>query len=84
MGKHFLVKTTAVLGPNAEMGVVQEAIHLNRLLRLFPPGGEVGERWELEADPRHVEILVSRMGLGDGSDAGQLNSAQTDVSCSSQ
>ena len=26
--KHVLVKTTAVLGPNAEMGDVQEAIHL--------------------------------------------------------
>ena len=36
LGKHLLVKTTAVLGPNAEMGDVQEAIHLNRLLRLYP------------------------------------------------
>ena len=27
-----LVKTTAVLGPNSEIGDVQEAIHLNRLL----------------------------------------------------
>ena len=34
LGKHLLVKTTAVMGPNAEMGDVQEAIHLNRLLRL--------------------------------------------------
>ena len=34
VGKHLLVKTTAVLGPNAEMGDVQEAIHLHRLLRL--------------------------------------------------
>ena len=31
-GKHLLVKTTAVMGPNVAMGV-QEAIHLNRLLR---------------------------------------------------
>ena len=59
LGKHLLVKTTAVLGLNAEMGDVQEAIHLNRLLRLYLPGAEGGERWELEADPRHVEILVS-------------------------
>ena len=63
MGKHLLVKTTAVLGPNLEMGDVQEAIHLNRLVRLYPPGAEGGERWEIEADPRHVEILVSQMGL---------------------
>ena len=33
-------------------------------VRLYPPGAEEGERWELEADPRHVEILVSQMGLG--------------------
>ena len=61
LGKHLLFKTTAVLGPNAEMGDAQEAIRLNRLLRLYPPGAEGGERWELEADPRHVEILVSQM-----------------------
>ena len=59
LGKHLLVKTTAVMGPNVEMGDVQEAIHLKRLLRLYPPGAEGGERWELEA----LEILVSQMGL---------------------
>ena len=64
-GKPLLVKKTAVIGPNAEMGDVQEAIHLNRLLRLYPPGAEGGERWALEADPRHVEILVSQMGQGE-------------------
>ena len=51
------------------MGDVQEAIHLNRLLRLYLPGAEGGERWELEADPRHVETLVSQMGLGSESKA---------------
>ena len=30
---------------------------------------EGGERWELEADPRHVEILVSQMGLRNESKA---------------
>ena len=65
----LLVKTTAVLGPNVEMGDVQEAIHLNRLLRLCPPGAVGGERWELEAHPRHVEILVSQMGLSHESKA---------------
>ena len=34
LGEHLLVKTTAMLGPNAEMGDVPEAIHLNRLLTL--------------------------------------------------
>ena len=69
LGRHLLVKTTAVLGHNAEMGDVQEAIHLNRLLKLYPPCAEGGERWELEADPRHDEILVSQMGLGNESKA---------------
>ena len=69
LGKHLLVKTTAVMGPNVDMDDVQEAIHLNRLLRPYPPDAEGGERWELEADPRHVEILVSQMGLSNESEA---------------
>ena len=51
------------------MGDVQEAIHLNRLVRLHPLGAEGGERWEIEADSRHVEILVSQMGLNNESKA---------------
>ena len=66
MGKHLLVKTTAVMGPHVEMGDAQEAVHLHRLLRLYPPGAEGGERWELGG---HVEILVSQMGLGNESKA---------------
>ena len=46
-------------GPSAEVGDVPEAIHLNRLQGHHPPGAEGCERWELEADPRHVEIRVS-------------------------
>ena len=65
--KHLLVKATAVMGPTVEIGDVQEAVRLNRLLRLYPPSAEGGERWELEADPRHVEILVSQMGLSNES-----------------
>ena len=68
LGKHLLVKTMAVLGPNAQMGDVQEAIRLNRLLRL-PLGAEGGERWELEAESRYVEILLPPMGLGNESEA---------------
>ena len=69
LGKHLLVKTTAVMGPNVEMGDVQEAIHLNRLLGPHPPGAEGGERCELGSDPRLVEIVVSQMGLGDEDEA---------------
>ena len=63
----MLVQTTAVMGPSVEMGDLHEGVHLNGLLRLYPPGAEGGERWELEADPRHVEIMVSQMGLSDES-----------------
>ena len=52
-------------GPNAEIGDVQEANPPEETLQ----GAEGGERWELEADPRHVEILISQMGLGDESKA---------------
>ena len=53
------VKTTAVLGPNAEMCDVQEAIHLNRLLNMYLP----------EHKGANVEILMSQVGLGDVSKA---------------
>ena len=38
-------------------------------MRLYPPSAEGGQRWELEADPRHVEILVSQIALGDEGEA---------------
>ena len=57
------------MAPNVDMVDVQEPIHLNRLLRLYPPGAEGGERWELEANPRHVENLLSQMGLSNESKA---------------
>ena len=66
LSQHLLVKVVAILGPNSELGDTQEAIHLNRLIRWYPPGSAGGERIELEADPRHAEILVQQMGLGDG------------------
>ena len=47
--KHLLVKTTAALGPNAEMGDAQEAIYLKKL-RLYLPGAKGGERCELRWD----------------------------------
>ena len=50
---------------------MQEAIRLNRLLRLCSPGAEWGVRWELETDTRSVEILISQMGLGDAKQSSQ-------------
>ena len=63
LGKHLLVKTTAVVGPNVEVADVQEAIHLNRLLRLYPPGAEGGERWEIEADPGSPYIFLRSLSV---------------------
>ena len=40
-----------------------------RIVRLYPPSAEGGERWEIETDPRHVETLVSEMGLNNKSKA---------------
>ena len=50
------------------MGDAQEAIHLNRLLRLFPPGAEGGERWELEPTLDTLRFCLTD-GLGDESKA---------------
>ena len=75
LGKHLLVKTTDVTGPNVEMVDVQETIQMNRLLRLYPPGAEGGERWDLEQ--RHVEILVSQMGLSTESKAASTLGVRT-------
>ena len=65
LAKHLMVKVTAILGPNSELGDVNECIHLNRLIRWFAAGSAGGERIELEADPRHGEILIQQMGLDD-------------------
>ncbi|CAK0811391.1 unnamed protein product [Prorocentrum cordatum] len=63
LGRHLLVKHRGTLGPNKEMGDVSEITHLNRILRWYAPGDVGGERIELEADPRHVELLIWPAGL---------------------
>ncbi|CAK0892634.1 unnamed protein product [Prorocentrum cordatum] len=39
----------------------QEVVFLNRILRVAGPPGD--ERFEVEADPRHAEMIVAEMGL---------------------
>ena len=68
LGKHLLVKTTAVMLPSVEVGDVQEAIHLNRLLRLYLPVAEASDgssRPTLDT----WKFLVSQMGLNNESKA---------------
>ena len=55
--KKFDLKTV-VVGP--EQGDQQEAKILNRVIRVTQEG------WEIEADPRHAELLVEQMGLEKG------------------
>lgn len=67
LSKHFLVKTRAVLGPRPEAGDVGETTYLNRIVRWINkrqfPGDSGEERIEIEADPRHAQILVAEAGL---------------------
>ena len=42
VGEAFVGQDDSCDGTNVEIGDVQEAIHLNRLCRLYPPGAEVG------------------------------------------
>ena len=69
LGKHLLVKTTALMGPNVEMGRCTRSNPLEQIVETVSSSAEGGERWELEADPRHVEILASQMGLSNESKA---------------
>ena len=59
----MLVKTTALLEPNAEMGDVQEAIHTAQIAGT-PPAEGCEADGSSRPNPRHVEILVSQMGPG--------------------
>ena len=64
IGKELLLKHVATLGPTAALGDAQEARCLNRILRLVrPPFSNGEERIEYEPDPRHVEVVLSNMGL---------------------
>ena len=62
LGKH----PRRQLWPNAEMGDVQEAIQTVETVSSRRRGRRA---MELESDPRHVEILVSQMGLSNESKA---------------
>ncbi len=65
--KCMLLKHRGTLGPNREQGDIQEIAHLNRIVRwCVPSDGVRGERIELEADPRHVEIMAQQLNLAQG------------------
>ena len=56
--KHLLVKHMATLGPRPQLVDSCEVRFLNRLLWwVVPPFGKAPERIEIEADPRHAELI---------------------------
>ena len=64
LSKHLIVKHFKTLGPRTALRDVTEVRILNRILRwVEPPYGSGRERTEHEADPRHVELIMHRLGL---------------------
>ena len=64
LSKHLLVKLMATLGPRPQLLDSCEVRFLNRVLQwIVPPFGKAPERIELEADPRHAELLIPNSGL---------------------
>ena len=65
LSKHLLVKHTATLGPRPQLLHDScEVRFLNRVIRwVVPPFGKAPERIEIEADPRHSELLIKNFGL---------------------
>ena len=62
--KYILVKHVATLGPRPQLPDSCEIRFLNRVIRwIVPPFGKAPERIEIEADPRHAELLIKNSGL---------------------
>ena len=58
------MKHIATLGPRPQLLDACEVRFLNRVIRrVIPSFGEVSERIEIEADPRHSELLIKNSGL---------------------
>ena len=58
------MKHTATLGPRPNLLDSREVRFLNRVIRwIVPPFGKAPEHIELEADPRHAELLIPNSGL---------------------
>ena len=64
LSKHLLVKHIATLGPRPQLLDVCEVRFLNRVIRwVVPPFRKAPDRIEIEADPRHSELLIKNSGL---------------------
>ena len=64
LSKHLLVKHMATVGPRPQLLDSCEVRFLNRVIRwIVLPFGKAPERIEIEADPRHAELLIKNSGL---------------------
>ena len=64
LSNHLLVKHIATLGPRPQLLDVCKVRFLSRVIRwVVPPFGQAPERIEIEADPRHSELLIKNSGL---------------------
>ena len=64
LSKHLLVKHIATLCPRPQLLDACEVRFLNRVIRwVVPPFGKAPERIEIEAVPRHSELLIKNSGL---------------------
>ena len=55
---HMWAKVEGIIGPNPSRGDSLEVVCLNRVFRYVRAAGNEPERIEIEADARHVEILL--------------------------
>ena len=67
LSEHMVAKKEGILGPNKSLGDVQEITCLNKIFRWVKD--DSGEAIEIEADPRHVEIICAQMKLAKTSKA---------------
>ena len=67
----MLANVEGVLGPDPTQGDGQEVVCLNKILRYFrgQTGNPDGATIEIEADPRHADIIVQSLGLANALEA---------------
>eukprot|EP00971_Amphidinium_carterae_P349736 6491191-Amphidinium_carterae.1 len=61
--EHVWAKFEGLLGPNRAVGDVPEVRCLNRIFRWIPGGSGRPDAIEIEADPRHADILIHQAAL---------------------
>ena len=63
LGKHLIVNVEGVLGPRPDLGDVKELTCLNRIVRWVDATSTTPTTIELEADPRHCDLILKDLNL---------------------